>query len=84
MESSAVENALEGLRPGLAADGFDLRLLAIEPGGRVDIVLEAKPDACLDCLVPQEMLVQIIEAAIRERDTRLDRVVLTRSGFADD
>lgn len=84
MESTAVESALESLRPGLAADGFDLRLLAVDAAGCVEIVLEAKPDACLDCLVPNEMLIQILESAIRERDATLDHVVLTRSGFADD
>lgn len=81
MQESAVETALENVRPALAADGFDLRLENIAPGGAVEIVLEAKPDACLDCLVPDEMLVQIIETAIRDQDSSLDHVVLSKAGF---
>lgn len=80
MEATAVETALQNLRPGLAADGFDLRLESIA-GGAVEVVLEAKPDACLDCLVPEEMLVSILETAIRDQDPSLDRVVLTKVGF---
>lgn len=81
MQESAVETALENVRPALAADGFDLRLDHIAADGAVGIVLEAKPDACLDCLVPDELLVQIIETAIRDEDPSLDHVVLTKSGF---
>lgn len=81
MQQSAVETALDQVRPALEADGFDLRLDSIAPDGAVQIVLEAKPDACLDCLVPDEMLVQIIETAIRDQDPNLDHVVLTKSGF---
>lgn len=83
MEANAVETALEKLRPGLAADGFDLRLSSIAIDGSVEIVLEARPDACLECLVPDEMLVQIIETAICEQDGSLDKVVLTKLGFED-
>lgn len=80
MRDSAVETALDQIRPSLAADGFDLRL-AGTTGGTVEVVLEAKPDACLDCLVPDEMLVQILETAIRDEEPGLDKVVLTKSGF---
>ena len=81
MQKSTVETALENVRPALAADGFDLRLDHIGADGSVGIVLEAKPDACLDCLVPDDMLVQILETAIREQGPGLDHVVLTKSGF---
>jgi Fe-S cluster biogenesis protein NfuA len=81
MENAAVETALDNVRPALDADGFDLRLGSVGPDGAVEVVLEARPDACLDCLVPDEMLVQIIETAIRQQDPGVQRVTLTKSGF---
>jgi len=81
MEKAAVETALDNVRPALDADGFDLKLTSVGSDGAVEVVLEARPDACLDCLVPDEMLVQIIEIAIREQDPGLGRVTLTKSGF---
>jgi Fe-S cluster biogenesis protein NfuA len=75
-----VESALAVLRPGLAADGFDLRVGDVD-GGVVKVVLEAKPAACLDCLVPDEMMTQMIADAIRREDPSLDRVDLVKEGF---
>lgn len=83
MQQGAVETALDKVRPSLAADGFDLRLGSIETDGSVRVVLEAKPGACLDCLVPEEMLVQILDKAIRDQEPALQRVVLDRVGFDD-
>jgi Fe-S cluster biogenesis protein NfuA len=75
--SDAVERALDSLRPGLAVDGFDLRLESIDHDGRVHIVLDATPQACADCLVPEPTMVAILEAAIRDEDPRLGPVTLT-------
>jgi len=81
MNSEAVESALEVLRPGLGADGLDLYVGALD-GDVVQVVLEAKPGACLDCVVPDDVLVQILESAIRESSTTLDRVELVKKGFS--
>lgn len=83
MESTAIETALEKLRPGLVADGFDLRLQTIGDDGSVEIALEAKPDACLECLVPDAILVQVIESAIRDQQGSVEKVILTKLGFED-
>jgi Fe-S cluster biogenesis protein NfuA len=81
MEKAAVETALNNVRPALDADGFDLRLDSVGDDGAVGVVLAARPDACLDCLVPDEMLVQIIETAIRDQEPGLRQVTLTKTGF---
>lgn len=82
MNHLLVESALATLRPGLGSDGFDLRIAEGEQApGVVQVVLEATVDACADCLVPDEMLVRIIEAAIREQGEPLDHVVLVKEGF---
>lgn len=76
----AVDAALAELLPSLDADGFDLRLDSIE-GDEVHVGLVAKPDACLECLVPDEMLVQILETSIRKLYPDLSGVKLTKHGF---
>jgi Fe-S cluster biogenesis protein NfuA len=81
MENAAVETALDNVRPALDADGFDLKLGSVGSDGAVEIVLEARADACLECLVPDQMLVKIIETAIREQDPGVGQVTLTKSGF---
>lgn len=81
MQEAAVEKALDNVRPALEADGFDLRLQQVVGEGDVEVVLEAKPDACHDCLVPDELLVQIIETAIRDEDPGVGRVTLIKVGF---
>jgi hypothetical protein len=81
MKDTLIEEALDALRPGLAADGFALKLGAVDPGGSVKVILEAGPEACLDCLVPEEMMVRILEDAIRGKDGSLDHVEIVRVGF---
>ena len=81
MQTAVVEGALEILRPGLAADGFELRVGNIDESGAVSVILAATSEACLDCLVPDDLMVQIIESAIREQDVSLDHVDLIKEGF---
>jgi hypothetical protein len=83
VDTSAVEAALDDLRPALGADGFDLRIGAISADGDVELVLEAKAGACLDCLVPEDMMVEILENAIHDRDKSFGAVTLVRVGFDD-
>jgi hypothetical protein len=77
-----VESVLAVLRPGLEADGFDLRVGELHEGV-VQVVLAAKPAACLDCLVPDDMMTQMIDDAIRREDPSLDRVELVKEGFEE-
>lgn len=77
----AVEKALDNVRPALAADGFDLRVGSIEADNSVRVILEAKPDACLECLVPDEVLVAILDKAIRDQDPSVGTVTVDKVGF---
>lgn len=83
MENTAAEEALRQLRPALTADGFDLRLGPARADGTVEIILEAKPGACVDCLVPDETVLSVIETALRDAGGPSQRVTLTKVGFAD-
>jgi len=62
MQTSAVEKTLEPIAQMLASDGYDLRV-AVD-GDVIDIGIEATPDACVDCLVPQPTMEQIIRSQL--------------------
>jgi hypothetical protein len=81
IQESIIESALEVLRPSLGEDGFDLLAGPILADGTVQVVLEAKPGACLDCLVPEDIMIQIIEGAIREREPSFNHIELVKKGF---
>lgn len=81
MDQQSVNAALDTLRPSLTPDGFDLRVGELGPDGSVQVILEAKPDACVECMVPEEIIVQIVEDAIRRQDSSVTRVELVKYGF---
>ena len=60
-----VSGVLETLRPitqSLNADGYDLEVDEVSERLRLRIV--AQVDACEDCLVPQEVMLQIVHARL--------------------
>ena len=71
-----IEKALERIRPTLQSDGFDLTLQDVDPDGSANITLEAKDDACGDCLVPDEVLVGILEKEIKSEEPAVKKVLL--------
>jgi hypothetical protein len=75
-----VDRALELIRPALAADGFDLRAGTVE-GGMVEVVIEALPDACMECLVPDDLLIQIVTDAVEADVGKVPMLRLTKIGF---
>jgi Fe-S cluster biogenesis protein NfuA len=77
----AVHVALDALRPSLDADGFDIYLDSVTIDGTVVVILEARPGACLECLVPDELLIQMIDSAIRKQSASFSQLELVRKGF---
>ena len=51
--TETIEAALRPIRNSLQADGFDLKVEVVE-NGVVTIVVLAGPEACLECLIPEE------------------------------
>lgn len=78
---SAIESALAVLRPGLAETGFDLSAGEQREGPVVEVILAATSEACTDCVVPDDVLVQVLEDVIRREDPSLVRVDLIKRGF---
>jgi hypothetical protein len=59
-----IERALQPIRESLQSDGFDLRVEGFD-GGVVSLSVVAGPDACQDCLLPQEHLHLRLEDKLR-------------------
>jgi Fe-S cluster biogenesis protein NfuA len=76
-----IDAAIDELRGALDGDGFDLRLGSVEPDGVVRVILEARPGACLDCLVQDEVLLRILDDSIRKKSPDVRQVILEKQGF---
>lgn len=80
-DTDQIEAALDELRPSFDSDGFSLRQGTDRPDGTVVIELVASPQACLDCLVPDDLLVGMLTNLIQAKDTTVDAVALEKVGF---
>lgn len=76
--SEGIERALAQVAPALDADGFELRLEDFRPDGTVQIALAAGPDACAECLMPDDVLHQVLQDAITREEPRASAVVLRK------
>lgn len=76
-----LEEALDVLRPGLDSDGFELSVEEIGDDGRISVALTATPEACMDCLVPDEMMVDMIKGVMQELEPGVQSVVLNKYGM---
>lgn len=63
MTIKELESSLAGLREGLVADGYDMEI-SDEGNDAVKIAVVAGPEACADCLVPKEVMEQIIHGML--------------------
>lgn len=79
--NSNIENALDSLRPALDEDGFDLRVGEVTDDGDVRIILEARADACGDCLVSDAMLLDLVRGSVQAADASVRVVHLEKVGF---
>ncbi len=73
-----IDRALDQVRAGLAPDGFELRIERVTDDGVVELILQALPDACLDCLVPDQLLQAMLQQCIAPvfpelREVRLEK-----------
>ena len=59
-----IEKALQPIRKSLQADGFDLKVESFEEG-IVSVVVLTGPEACIECLIPQEHIKLRIEARLK-------------------
>ncbi len=81
MDLQVVDEALAGVRSGFEADGFKLYAQEANDDGSVVVVLEAVSADCLDCLVPDAILNQIIGQAVKTNVPEATEVTLEKKGF---
>ncbi|MBI3825930.1 MAG: NifU family protein [Candidatus Rokubacteria bacterium] len=62
---AALDHALDELRPGFQADGFEIHVASIEAGDVVVVRIQHRPDACEECLIPDDMLTAMLETVMR-------------------
>lgn len=61
-DTNVVSLALGDMRETLRQDGYEL--VVTEAPEAIDVVVQAGPDACSDCLVPKSMMLMMMEAAV--------------------
>ena len=68
-----LDRALQGLRDLLGADGYRLGY-AVQGGRELVVSVLAGPDACAECLVPEQVLEGIVTDALQGTDFTVNRV----------
>ena len=81
MDLQVIDQALTGVWGGFEADGFKLYAQDANDDGSVVVVLEAVSADCLDCLVPDAILNQIIGQAVRSNVPEVTDLTLEKKGF---
>ncbi|NLC10654.1 MAG: hypothetical protein GX767_00185 [Firmicutes bacterium] len=71
-----LEKALKSIRETLSYDGYDL-VFEEKEGGILDIRIVAGPDACAECLLPKEVLREIIAKELTEKGVPFKSIELT-------
>lgn len=72
----SLESALSALRPGFEADGFEVSVESVEPGGVVNVRVGHTPKACEECLVPDDMLTAMLKTVMQRVVPDVTRVVI--------
>lgn len=74
--NESLNRVLNVFRPALQADGFDLALDTVQSGVVVVRVLHG-PDACAECLMPDDRLGAMLKNAFQESVSGVTEVILT-------
>jgi Fe-S cluster biogenesis protein NfuA len=74
----ALEKVLDKFRPGFQADGADVVIAGIDPSGLVDVHLLIDDKTCMECLLPDDMLGQMLAQAMRSSVADVTKVNVTR------
>ena len=73
-----LERVIEDFRPGFHADGMDLAVGTIDPAGVVQVKVLLGPEACLECLIPEDLMADMFRAAMGDVMPSLTRVDIVR------
>ncbi len=70
----SLDSALNDFRPGFDADGFDVAVESMDPAGVVVVRVHHRPDACEECLVPDDLLTAMFRTAMQRVAPEVTRV----------
>jgi hypothetical protein len=77
-----LDSALNDLRPGFDADGFDVTIDSIGVDGVVVVRVGHRPDCCEECLIPDDMLAPMLTTAMQRVAPDVRRVELKHEHLA--
>jgi len=72
----ALDTALEPFRPGFDADGFDIAVESLKEDGTAVVRIHHRPNACEECLIPDDMLTGILATALKRAAPAVTGVVI--------
>ena len=72
----ALESVLSQFRPAFDADGFDVTVDSVGPDGVVVVRIGHRPDACEECLIPDDMLGPMLRTAMQRVAPDVEHVEL--------
>jgi Fe-S cluster biogenesis protein NfuA len=78
----ALDAVLDQFRPGFDADGFDVTVDSVGPDGVVIVRIGHRPDACEECLIPDDMLGPMLMAAMQRAAPAVVQVELKHEHVA--
>jgi Fe-S cluster biogenesis protein NfuA len=81
VDHQGVELAIEELRPSFEADSFTVTLERLSSDGDAVICIGAEPEACLDCMIPDHLLQQVVEASVRRHAPDVRSVTVVKRGL---
>jgi Fe-S cluster biogenesis protein NfuA len=59
------DRVLDQFREGFRADGFEVAVIEVKPGGVVVVQIQHRPEACEECLIPDDMLTAMFRTAMQ-------------------
>jgi Fe-S cluster biogenesis protein NfuA len=74
--NDALESVLGQFRPGFDADGFDVNVESVSDDGVVVVRVGHRPNACEECLIPDDMLGPMLTTAFQRGGSSVQRVDL--------
>lgn len=80
LRTTQLNKGLDALAPMLDADGFELVLGTID-ADRVEVILRPRSAACLECLVPDDVLRSILLSELQKHDPQVESIDLIKQGF---
>ncbi len=75
-----LESVVNEFRPGFEADGFKVSVETVKPGGLVVVRVVHTPQACEECLIPDDLLTSMLKTAMQRVMPDITQVQIHHEG----